>query len=210
MLKQAILLTGEREFSGLKKYLLRFNPQLDVRFAGTMKELEQECRNTGYQARLIGFTTGVIVPQSLLDQLELTPYNFHPGPPDCPGRYPESWGVYHEARWFGATMHQMVKLVDAGPIIEVERFEVPAGVDRFDMAKLCYACVTQLFVRMASQLAIWSSDLPIRPELQWSGRKWTLADFEELRDNPPADDPVETARRFRAFGAPQVQARSTG
>lgn len=203
MLTDAILLTGEREYAALQPNISRHNPSLTLHHAVTEADLRAHLAATDYKARLIAFTTGVIVPQDILDRLALTPYNFHPGPPNVPGRYPEAWGVYFEERWFGATAHQMHKLVDAGPIVDVEWFEVPAAVDRFDMAKLCYNCVLRLFVRLAPQLATKTDDLPIREDLSWSGRKWRLADYEELRDNPPADDVAEAERRFRAFGAPE-------
>lgn len=206
MLTDAILLTGDREFATLKPHLMRHNPKLALHHAVTEADLRQHLTITRYKARLIAFTTGVIVPEDILGRLQLTPYNFHPGPPNVPGRYPEAWGVYFEERWFGATAHQMHKLVDAGPIVDVEWFEVPAAVDRFDMAKLCYTCVTRLFVRLAPKLAIMTDDLPIRQDLSWSGRKWRLADYEELRDNPPTDDLGEAERRFRAFGPPQGSA----
>ncbi|MEO0394215.1 MAG: methionyl-tRNA formyltransferase [Pseudomonadota bacterium] len=202
MLTDAILLTGEREHASLKPHLMRSNPSLNLHHAVTEADLRHHLQATQYQARLIAFTTGVIVPEDILNRLEKSPYNFHPGPPHVPGRYPEAWGVYFEERRFGATAHVMHRLVDAGPIVDVEWFDVPAAVDRFDMAKLCFTCVSRLFVRLAPQLATATEDLPIRDDLAWTGRKWRLADYEELRDNPPCDDDHEAARRLRSFGPP--------
>lgn len=205
MLSQAIILTGSREAPTLTELLKRHNAQLTVRHAESEAELLKHMAATGYAARLIAFTTGVIVKQDLLDKLKLKPYNFHPGPPTYPGRYPEAWGIYQEARWFGSTAHQMVRLVDEGPIVDIDMFEVPAGADRFDMAKLCYGSVTRLFQWLSPVLATSTEDLPLREDLQWSGRKWRLADYEDLRDHPPADDEVERLRRFNSFGPPSAR-----
>lgn len=202
MLSHAILLTGEREFGPLRNELRRYNPALDVRHARNRQQLEQHLNATGFEARLIGFTTSVIVPPALIRNSKLKPYNFHPGPPHYPGRYPEAWGLYNDERRFGATAHEMAELVDSGPIVDVEYFDIPPGIDRFTMGSLCFEAVAKLFHRLASQLAIWTSDLPTKPQLQWSGRKWRLADFEAMRDHPPIDDHAEAQRRVRAFGHP--------
>lgn len=205
MLNDIIFLTGEREYRALSNHLAKLNPQVKIHRADTHDDLERLSEKTGHEARVIGFTTGVIVKRDLLNTFKKSPYNFHPGPPNFPGRYPEAWGVYHQARWFGATAHKMEPLVDAGPIIGVERFEVPAGADRFDMAKLCYAGVFRLFNSLAPQLAIASGDLPVLKDEEWSGHKTTLAEYEELRDNPPEDDEAERKRRFLSFGPPDEE-----
>ncbi|MBV6633363.1 MAG: hypothetical protein KI792_10095 [Alphaproteobacteria bacterium] len=205
MLTDIILLTGSREYKALANHLAKLNPKVKLHHAETHEELEHLSKQTGYEARVIAFTTGVIIKRDLLNKFKKTAYNFHPGPPNFPGRYPEAWGVYRKARWFGATSHKVEALVDAGPIIGVERFEVPAGADRYDMAKLCYAAVFRLFNTLAPQLAVATDDLPVLDDQQWSGHKTTLAEYEELRDNPPEDNEDERRLRFQSFGPPHEQ-----
>ncbi|MEM6903718.1 MAG: methionyl-tRNA formyltransferase, partial [Pseudomonadota bacterium] len=202
MLQDIIILTGAREYRALSQHLAKLNGQVTIQHADTHDDLERLSEQAGHQARVIAFTTGVIIKRDLLNAFKKSAYNFHPGPPNYPGRYPEAWGVYRQARWFGATAHKMEALVDAGPIIGVEWFEVPAGVDRYDMAKQCYAAVFRLFNALAPQLAVAGDDLPVLKDQQWSGHKTTLAEYEELRDNPPDDDEAERKLRFQSFGPP--------
>jgi methionyl-tRNA formyltransferase len=61
------------------------------------------------RARLIAFTTDVIVPPDILDHLGFGAYNFHPGPPHFPGWAPALFAVHHHATEFGVTAHMMAK-----------------------------------------------------------------------------------------------------
>jgi len=47
----------------------------------------------------------------------------------------------------------MVEQVDTGPIIDVARFPIPAGISVLGLEGLAYAHLAQLFWRMAKSLA---------------------------------------------------------
>ena len=71
----------------------------------------------------------MIVPAEILNALPSPAYNFHPGPPDYPGIFPSVYALYDGAAAFGVTLNEMIREVDAGPIIAVERFAVSAAAD---------------------------------------------------------------------------------
>ena len=52
----------------------------------------------------------------MLDAFAGPSYNFHPGPPNRPGRYPSVFALYDNARHFGITVHEMLPKVDSGAI----------------------------------------------------------------------------------------------
>jgi methionyl-tRNA formyltransferase len=80
-----ILLTGAIEAAALAGVLGIRDPRLDVRHAATLDELDALTPDELARARLIAFSTDVIVPLRILDALGYGAYNFHPGPPNYPG-----------------------------------------------------------------------------------------------------------------------------
>ncbi len=53
--------------------------------------------------------------------------NFHPAPPNWPGRGSASLALFHGEKHYGATAHIMDLSVDAGKILMVERFPILRG-----------------------------------------------------------------------------------
>lgn len=191
-----VLLTGAREAPHLSRYLGSINSGLLVEHAETPRELESFCRPG---TLLIAFLTSVIVPAAILERLGRPAYNFHPGPPTCPGRYPESFAAYRGDERFGATAHVMTRRVDEGPIVGVEWFDVPAGTGQMALADLAYAASVRLFGRLGRSLAQEDAPLPEVP-VRWSGRKTTLAEYDALCELTPEMEEEEFARRVRGFG----------
>src|SRR5215470_6679976 len=118
MLKTIILLTGNLgQQRALSALLREHNPALSFRGAVTRDELLAIAPDVLCNARLIAFTTGVVVPQTVFEALGHGAYNFHPGPPDYPGWAPAHFAMYDGAKTFGATAHVMERRVDSGAIV---------------------------------------------------------------------------------------------
>src|SRR3974390_2550226 len=82
MLKTIILLTGAaHQQRALCALLALHNPALSFRVAMTHEDLAAITPEVWPHARLVSFTTGTIVPASMLKALGHGAYNFHPGPP---------------------------------------------------------------------------------------------------------------------------------
>lgn len=194
-----VLLTGETEASVLADVLRRHNPELEVTVAPDKRALSKISAAALSSARLISFCSSVIVPEEVLLALPGPSYNFHPGPPDRPGRFPAVFALYENAARFGVTVHEMAAAVDAGPIVAAEWFAVP---DDADLATLESAALVELmtvFHRLAPFLALNPRPLP-RILVPWSGTKRSKADCEAictLRADMPDD---EQARRRRSCG----------
>jgi methionyl-tRNA formyltransferase len=158
-----ILLTGTIEQPVLASDLRLHNPRLTILPVSTSEELAAVEVTILRRARLIAFTTEVIVPQNVLDQLGYGAYNFHPGPPQYPGWAPAHFALHELAKEFGATLHVMVRRVDAGPIVDVELFAVPADITVAGLEELAYAHLAHLFWRSAKTLASCAGPLPELP-----------------------------------------------
>lgn len=194
-----VLLTGPGERETLAAQLQSHNPRLTVRTVGTLAELETIERAVLRRARLIAFLTHVVVPQRILDRLGFGAYNFHPGPPDYPGWVPSHFAIYNKAASFGATAHVMTAEVDAGSIIGVELFDIPADTGVLELERLAFVELARLFWKLAKILATQAEPLQELP-ISWCGPRSTRRKYEAMCDIPPNISKEELERRLNVFG----------
>ncbi len=197
-ISRIILLTGEIEASILSQILCGYNPKLEISVASTRAAL-QEIAPPEPGTRLLSFCTPVIVPGAFLTQLPGPGYNFHPGPPERPGRYPSVFALYDDAKQFGVTIHEMLASVDSGPIVAAAWFDIPRKCDLQKLEETTRLHLVSQFHQLAPHLAVNADPLPRLP-IAWRGRKTSKADCDALCAVTPDMDPVEAERRRRACG----------
>lgn len=200
MFDTIILLTGDAERAPLTALLREHNPELTILTPLSKPELKAIPAETLARARLIGFLTPIVVPETVLRGLGYGAYNVHPGPPNYPGWLPSHFAVYDGAPFFGATAHEMAAMVDAGPIIGVELFVVTPGTGVEELEKLAFMQCARLIWRFAAALARDPAPLPALP-VQWSGRRSTKAMVRAACDIPADIGRDELERRLAAFGS---------
>lgn len=209
-----VLCTGSVEGRYLEQTLRTFSRTAHIARAGSVSEIRAALDRMGTQTRLISYCSSVIIPPDLLAALDGPAYNFHPGPPDYPGRFPAGFAAYDGARRFGVTAHEMVARVDAGAIIAAEYFDLPAGADLEMIETRAYQALAALFRRLAPQLLQTGTPLRRAATARWTGPTRTKAQFDALRTLDPSLSPEERARRKRAFGthviAPDTSSADTG
>jgi methionyl-tRNA formyltransferase len=198
-MKTIILLTGvaSQQFA-LTELLKAHNPALSFRCAVTAEELAAIEPEVLREARLLAFTTSVIVPEHILAALGHGAYNFHPGPPQYPGWAPAHFALYDGARTFGATAHVMAARVDSGPIVGVESFIIPDKISVRGLEQIAYVRLAHLFWRMSRDLACDPTPLAAL-EIAWCGIKSTRQMYREMCELPAGISAGELARRVRAF-----------
>jgi methionyl-tRNA formyltransferase len=194
-----ILLAGPVERPVLRSLLLGHNPLLTVIAVETRGDLGALSFDQLRRARLIAFVTPEIVPASILAQLGYGAFNFHPGPPAYPGWAPAHFALYDQATEFGATAHVMIEQVDAGPIIDVALFPIPADIPVLGLEGLAYAHLAQLFWRMAKSLASDPEPPPTRP-IKWGTMKYSRRAYRAICDIPLDISKPELDRRIKVFG----------
>ena len=199
MFDTVILLTGAAELAVFPSVLLGHNPLLAVMPVETPAELAAVSPDVLRRARLVAFVTPVVVPQTILARLGYGAFNFHPGSPGYPGWAPAHFALYEQATEFGATVHHMVERVDAGPIIGVEMFDVPAGISVLGLEGMAYARLARLFWRMAKWLASNPESPPALP-FQWGERKYSRSTYRAMCEIPLDISRDEFERRIRVFG----------
>lgn len=161
--------------------------------ARSLNELQQSRGDV-----LLSHGTSVIVPQDLLGQFKFA-YNVHSASPDYPGRDPHHFAIYDGAKRYGATGHVMTKLVDAGPIVDVEWFDVaPTDTPATLLAKADAAAI-KVIQRLATKLR--DGIAPVATGERWGDRKTTRADFIAMCKVPLDISAQEFERRLIAFNA---------
>jgi methionyl-tRNA formyltransferase len=199
MFDTIILLAGAVEQSALGMLLREHNPQLAVYPGTTPEDLADLNVAVLPRARLIAFSSPVIVPAEILNALGHGAYNFHPGPPKYPGWAPAHFALYERATEFGATVHVMAERVDSGPIIDVAEFPVPADITVIGLEGLAYAHLARMFWQLAKQLATHIVPLP-QLALQWGDKKNSRRAYRAICDIPLDITKEELDRRMRIFG----------
>ncbi len=194
-----ILMTGEVEAPILTQILRAYNPALTVTPVTCAADLAPACAAPGLGTRLLSFCSSVIVPGDVLAALPGPAYNFHPGPPERPGRYPAVFALYDDANAFGVTVHEMLARVDSGPIVAAEWFEMQPAWDLGLLEEQTLIHLITLFKRLAPHLANHATPL-MRMPIPWRGRKTTKADADALGMITADMAPEEVARRRRACG----------
>src|SRR5262245_31997255 len=106
-ISRIVLLTGENDAPVLVDTLHRHNHALTVTPVATLEDLRTAAAHLPVATRLLSFCSPVIVPPDVLSALPGPAYNFHPGPPERPGRYPAVFALYDRAERFGITVHEM-------------------------------------------------------------------------------------------------------
>jgi methionyl-tRNA formyltransferase len=199
MFDTIILLAGEAERVAMPPVLRGHNPLLTVISVGTSADLAALSSDLLERARLIAFVTPEIVSKSTLARLGYGAFNFHPGPPSYPGWAPSHFALYERATEFGATVHVMVEQVDAGQIIDVARFAIPAGISVLGLEGLAYAHLAHLFWRMAKSLATDPKPPPTLP-IKWGSKKYSRRAYRAICDIPLDIPKDELDRRIEVFG----------
>lgn len=131
----------------------------------------------GQSIRLVAFCTPVIVSAPQIAALRLTPYNIHPGTPDYPGVHPEAFAHADAAPVFGATAHEMIAEIDAGPIVACAETDMPGDAPLSTYADAGCSCALDLFRLVVNQCLASDGDLPRMADRCWRGKRRRLVDY---------------------------------
>lgn len=198
-IRRIVLLSGETEGPVLSAILRSHDPSLTVDLLTSRDALTDATGSDLTSCRLVSFCSPVIVPGEILGRLPGPAYNFHPGPPEYPGRYPSVFALYDNAPRFGITVHEMATKVDAGPIVAAEWFNMPATCDLPGLEEMTFGVLVEKFRSLSFHLAKIERPM-IRQPYRWSGRKTKKSDCDDLCRITPGLDAAEVARRKRACG----------
>lgn len=198
--RRIIFLCGEAEGDAFRTHAADLAPDLETQWVGTAAALELATLQGHSRTRLISFLTDVIVPQSILDRLSLTPYNIHPGSPEYPGAHGLSFAIFDEAFDFGVTAHALTREVDAGPIVLVDRFSLPIDAEIESFSNEVYARAIGVLDMVLRHCIATDEPIPPRPGESWTGKQCTKKRLRELIAKRDYLLPADNERLQRACG----------
>lgn len=208
--RHIVLLMKPPETQFFTTEIHRISPRTTVHAAHDLTMLRAATAQVPETARLIAFSTSIIVPATVLRHFKYNAYNFHPGPPEYPGNRPSAFAIYDGAKTFGVTLHEMADKVDSGPIVAAAHFPVGQVEHAQELALEAYRQLARLFLRNLARL-IKAEEPLAHSHLAWSGEKGTIARCEALKRIDEPLEMVELQRRLRAFdGIYSPLPRATG
>lgn len=143
------------------------------------------------------------IPAETLARYELA-LNFHPAPlPEYRGFAPYTFGILNGERRWGVSCHHMTAEIDAGPIVEVRRFDIvdPDSVTAAGLKEQTMPHLAELFSDVLAKIAA-GVELPKLPNV--GGYSYSKVDFERERTGyrDGVDDWSDLDRATRAFWCP--------
>jgi methionyl-tRNA formyltransferase len=129
--------------------------------------------------------------------------NFHPAPlPEFRGVSGYMFGLYEGLDTWGVSAHFIDQSIDTGDLISVRRFPIDPDSDTaIGVEDLSQQHLYELFTSTIDHL-VSGQDLPREPQSVGSGGYRSHADMEALKAVTLDDDPVDIARKIRAFWIP--------
>ena len=178
-------------------YMVR--PELKVDVLLSRNDLDAWAPSITPETRLVAFCSSVVVSAEILGKFAGPAYNFHPGPPEYPGKHPAAFALYDGATTFGATLHEMALPVDSGPIAGILQFPVPLGSPYLWLMARTHQAALHLFLQSVVALARSSEPLNRLP-ISWGPRRCGQKALDESCRLPFDITKDELERRQNSFG----------
>lgn len=112
--------------------------------------------------------------------------NFHPAPPEYPGRGTASYALYDRVGSFGACAHIMDAKPDAGAILRVRRFPITEGEGCDSVARRAELACLDLLQEVVAHIRA-HGELPPPCGAKWTREPFTRKHFEQWLVLNPAD-----------------------
>ncbi|RED52432.1 formyltransferase family protein [Aestuariispira insulae] len=193
-----VLLCNTPEGEFLKDQILAHAPKLRIGHATDLRGLEKLSGQLAPHSRLIAFCTAVIVPDRIIQSFGGNCYNFHPAPPEYPGYRPSGFALYRGEHSYGVTAHRLIRQVDAGEIVAVQRFAIEPEWNNYELAVAAYSVVIDLFRALIPQLATTDRLLPATGD-SWGDHTFTRQEYLAMKTIRTPLPQTELEARCRCF-----------
>jgi methionyl-tRNA formyltransferase len=127
--------------------------------------------------------------------------NFHPAPPDYPGRGGASLALFDGATSYGATAHRIAPAVDSGPIVAVKRFPIEPDDGCDTVYARAEIAALELLIEFVDRYGK-DGEIGCDPAEVWTRRPTTRRTFQQWLVLDPADH-TTFVRKVRAARHPR-------
>lgn len=161
---------------------------------------------------IFSFRNLTILTQETIQSATAGAINFHPGPPEYPGSGCLNFALYDGATTYGVTAHFMTDTIDAGPIIEVDRFPILRDDNVVALTTRTHQHLFNLARRVTSRILAnpdqsFNSLARADSSIVWSGVRRKIREIDRLSTVEIGMDNLELERRVRAFHHPRFPLR---
>ena len=202
-MSRIFLLTAEHVVGAITQAVAEHLPHLEPIAVFNKAEFDAAIADVKPDDFLLSFCTNVIVPGWVIETLGERALNIHPAAPNYPGRDPHHFAFLDGVDRYGATAHLMTETVDAGPIYDIEWFDVPKGSTPHDIMLLADEAGIRLAQRIIAALGRGDSFWP--NGAQWGTRKTSRNDFKRLCRVSPIAHEAEFERRLAGVANPKYK-----
>jgi methionyl-tRNA formyltransferase len=168
---------------------------------------------------LLCINSTVILPAELLELFEGRALNGHPGPlPEYGGLHAHQWAIRHGRTEYGATVHRMDPLVDAGPVLAATRFPIHPEDTGLSLFRRAISAAAELLTAVAASIAAGEAITPVPQDLSrrrlwrhaealdggidWSSPARAVVDFVRAGNYEPFASPTYVATFKAPLGTP--------
>jgi len=193
-----ILVTNDASVDRLRPVIRATTPTADLTvLTGRKGVIETLQDRVTPDSLLVCFSTGVIIPKTVLSCLKGPAYNFHAASPEYPGRDSHHFAVYFTAKRYGATAHEVAAQVDSGRVIGVEWFEVAPSTPPQALREAAVEAAFSLYGALMPRI-LRREHIPTAG-IEWSEHTWTRKELLEMCQISPTIGREEFERRYFAF-----------
>jgi methionyl-tRNA formyltransferase len=143
---------------------------------------------------ILSFRGDLILSPAVLSRASKGALNFHPAPPEYRGIGSHAYAIFNGDTEFGSTCHHINEQVDAGEIIRVDRFPIPAGETASSLALRAGAYCLTLFYEVVVNYVLTGRDLPTSSDA-WGPKLYTYKDLSAWQEWVSAQHPEHLSLR---------------
>jgi len=194
-----VLMTSHYHAKLITEIFVSENQKINILHFIHPNQLEELPDDFMMSSRLISFGSRHYISPDILDRIGYGAYNLHPGPTNYPGWAPFYYAIYDRATRYGVTFHEMNDKIDAGNIVRMRDFDIPAGSSTQELVNLTEFHMFELLKELAPSLANQADYLDTTDD-QWQRLPLKKKDFLAICHIPLDISEEELNRRIFAFG----------
>jgi methionyl-tRNA formyltransferase len=171
--KKILIFSSKKNLRIIKRKLDLYKKRFILRFVSDEKKILKS-------DMLISFVNGRIFNKIILNKFKYS-INFHPGPPNLPGRDPHHWAIFFKKKYYGITLHEMKKKVDTGKIIYTSLFKIKKNDNPQTLRKKAFNLCLNIFVKNFSKII--KGNIKQKKKIIWSKKIRKRSEVYKLLDD---------------------------
>ena len=188
--KKILIFSSKKNIRIIKRKLYLYKKKFILRFVFDEKKMPKG-------DMLISFVNGRIFNEIILNRFKHS-INFHPGPPNLPGRDPHHWAIFFKKKHYGITLHEIKKKVDTGKIIYTNLFKIKKNDNPQTLRKKAFNLCLNIFVKNFPKII--NGKINQKKKIVWSKKIRKRSEVYKLLDTMKHLNSSKQLKVKMAFG----------